>query len=166
MVFNIVEATSPNSINQLFQAYTNGWNEEFSRNFSIKTLYKLWYYTSTLDNDVVECRMYYEFTGESDGYYCNFMNYNTTTGLYIFVGGGNRATSTSDGLTPQISSQLTLYYTSLPLYIQNIEELYKFLNGYITEGIITNNIDVNFNLTISNGIKNILSNNLVKITKI
>ncbi len=162
MVFNIVEATSPNSINQLFQAYTNAWNGSYS----ITQLYKLWYYTSTSDNDVVECRMYFEYTGGSDGYWCNFMNYNTTTGLYIYVGGGNSATSTSDGLTPETLSLLTLYYSSLPLYIQNSGELHNFLNGYITTGTITNNINVNFNLTSSNGIKDILSNNLVKISKI
>jgi hypothetical protein len=134
--------------------------------FTIETLYKLWFYTNTQDNNIVICRMYYKYTGIANGYWCNYMNYNTTTGMYISVGGGVQATSTSDGLTQSDLSELTLYYSSVPLYIQNGGELYEFLNGYITQGIITNDINVNFNLTSSNGIKTILSNNLIKITKI
>ena len=162
MGFNIVQATSNNSINQLFQTYNNAWGGEYS----IETLYKLWFYTDTKDNNIVNCRMYYKYTGVGNGYWCNYMNYDTITGLYIYVGGGNFATSTSDGLTPSDLSNLTLYYTLEPLYIQNDEELYEFLNEYITQGKITNDISVNFNLTSSNGIKTILSDNLIKITKI
>ena len=162
MGFNILEATSNNSINQLFQAYNNRWGGVFS----IKTLYKLWFYTNTKDNNIVNCRMYYEFTGVGNGYWCNFMNYDTTTGLYIFVGGGDNATSTSDNLSPSLLSQLTLYYSSVSLYIQNGFQLYDFLNSDREQCIITNDINVNFNLTSSNGIKTILSNNLIKITKI
>jgi hypothetical protein len=162
MGFNIVEATSNNSINQLFQAYNNG----FGGIYAIERLYKLWFYTNTQHNNIVNCRMYYKYTGIANGYWCNYMNYDTITGLYIYVGDGNFATSTSDGLTPSDLSELTLYYSSVPLYIQNGEELYEFLNGYITQGVITNDISVNFNLTSSNGIKTILSDNLIKITKI
>lgn len=112
MVFNILEATSANSINQLFQVYTDGWNGDFS----IKSLYKLWYYTNTQYNNIVSCRMYYEFDGSYNGYWCNYMDYNTTTGLYSFVGGGIEATSTDSGLTSTELQQLTLYY---PIPISN-----------------------------------------------
>jgi hypothetical protein len=50
--------------------------------------------------------------------------------------------------------------------ITNGSKLYEFLNSDSEECIVTNDISVSFNLTSSNGIKTILSSNLVKITKI
>ena len=113
MVFNILEATSQSSLNQLFQAYSDGWHGEYS----ISSLYNLWYYTNTFDNTIVNCRMYYKYTGFENGYWCNYMNYDTTTGLYIYVGGGVSATSTDNGLVSSELSQLTAYY---PVPISNV----------------------------------------------
>ena len=66
---------------------------------------------------------------------------------------------------------LTVVYSILPIsdptiYVNNGLQLYDFLNSNREQCIITNNISVNFNLTSSNGIKTILSDNLIKITKI
>ena len=58
-------------------------------------------------------------------------------------------------------SDPTIYVT-----VTNGFQLYNFLNSNREQCIITNDISVNFNLTSSNGIKTILSNNLIKITKI
>jgi len=52
------------------------------------------------------------------------------------------------------------------IYVNNGFQLYDFLNSNREQCIITNDISVNFNLTSSNGIKTILSDNLIKITKI
>jgi hypothetical protein len=108
MTFNILDATSQNSINQLFQAYTDGW----SGAFSIASLYNLWYYTNTYNNNIVNCRMHYKYTSvnDGDGYYCNYMDYDTTSGLYIYIGGGNEATLTDSGLTSIELAELTMFY--------------------------------------------------------
>jgi hypothetical protein len=52
------------------------------------------------------------------------------------------------------------------IYVKDGSQLYDFLNSDREQCIITNDIIVNFNLTSSNGIKTILSDNLIKITKI
>jgi len=52
------------------------------------------------------------------------------------------------------------------IYVTNSLQLNNFLNSDREQCIITNDINVNFNLTSSNGIKTILSNNLIKISKI
>jgi len=105
-MFNIFTATTQQSINQLFEAYYNGWNGDYN----ITNLYNLYYYTSTSNDNIVKCRAYYQFDGIYNGYWCNYMNYDITTGLYIYVGGGNSATSTSNGLTSSDLNNLTLYY--------------------------------------------------------
>ena len=38
------------------------------------------------------------------------MTYNTVTKLYSVTGGGNSASSVSDGLSPSVLAQLTLFY--------------------------------------------------------
>lgn len=115
MVFNISQATSQSSLNQLVQAYNEAWDG----NYSITQLYNLWYYTNTFDNNIVNCRMYYQYSGFDNGYWCNYINYNTTAGLYIFasVGDGVSATLTNNGLDSGELSKLTLYY---PIPISNI----------------------------------------------
>lgn len=154
-MFNIAEAISPSSLNQLFQAYTDAWNGYYS----IQTLYTLWYYTDTSNNNIINCRMYYEYTGGGNGYWCNYMNYNTTTGLYVYVGDGVSATSTNSGLSPEDLALLTIYYASTtPISINTSEELYIFLNGPLQQGMLTQDININFNLTSSTGFKSILSN--------
>ena len=50
--------------------------------------------------------------------------------------------------------------------VNNGLQLYDFLNSNRKQCIITNDISVIFNLKSSNGIKTILSDNLIKITKI
>lgn len=112
MVFNISQATSQSSLNQLFQAYSNGWDGTYS----MVSLYNLWYYTNTLNNNIVECRMYYRYTGNTNGYWCGYIDYDTTTGLYMYMyaGDGVEATSTNNGLDSSELSQLTLYY-SIPI---------------------------------------------------
>ncbi len=52
------------------------------------------------------------------------------------------------------------------IYVNDGSQLYDFLNSDKEQCIITTDISVNFNLTSSNGIKTILSDNLIKITKI
>jgi hypothetical protein len=112
MVFNILEATSQSSINQLIQSYINYWASRVPP-YTMVSLYNLWYYTNTVNNNIVSCRAYYQFTPpESDINYWNaYFNYDTTTGLYQYLGAsGNSATSTYNGLTSSDLAQLTLYY--------------------------------------------------------
>ena len=118
MVFYISQATSQSSLNQLIQSYYNIWNGKFS----IVTLYNLWYYTNTYNNNIVSCRMYYQYKKTSDfsiGYYNAYANYDTTTGLYTYqFSSGISATSVNNGLDSSQLSQLTLYY---PVPISNIK---------------------------------------------
>jgi hypothetical protein len=109
MVFNISLATSPNSINQLFEAYA------LSRSYQyyMTELYNLWYFTSTVNDNTVTCVTYYhyyQFDGDYNGYYCDTMNYDTLTGLYTYVSVIGPATSTSNQLPQSTLEQLTLYY--------------------------------------------------------
>jgi hypothetical protein len=117
MVFNISQATSQSSLNQLIQSYYNQWLGDYS----IVSLYNLWYYTNTYNNNIVSCRLYYQYQHSSDltnGYYNAYANYDTTTGLYTFQAGtGVAATPDNNGLGPSQLSQLTLYY---PIPISNI----------------------------------------------
>jgi len=110
MTFNVLLATSQSSLNQLFEAYRIGW----LGSFTIETLYNLWYYTDTVNNTIVNCRVYYKYTGTYMGYWCNYMDYDTTSGLYIFLeqSNGNEATSNYNGLTQSELAMLTLYYTA------------------------------------------------------
>jgi hypothetical protein len=114
MVFNISAATSQSSLNQLFQSYFNTWSS-YTPSYSIVSLYNLWYYTNTLNNNVVQCRMYYQYmknNSTTTGYWCAYANYDTTTGLYTYVfGSGVIATSTNNGLSFDQLSQLTIYYS-------------------------------------------------------
>jgi hypothetical protein len=112
MVFNIPQATSQSSLNQLFQSYNNSWNG----NYSIVSLYNLWYYTNTFNNNIVVCRMYYQYTGNFNGYWNAYANYDTTTGLYAYIiGSGVSTTSTNNGLNSSQLSELTLYYPNSPI---------------------------------------------------
>jgi len=128
MPFDIQVATSADSLNQLFQAYKNGWNGRYS----MKKLFNLWYYTNTFDSTIVICRAYYEYTGVESGYWCDYMNYDTSSGLYIYdgkVGVGNIASSTSNGLSPGELQQLTLYYTNMACFKEDTKILTD--KGYI-----------------------------------
>ena len=125
MPFNILVATSQSSLNQLFQTYTNAWNGSYT----IQTLYNLWYYTNTFNSTIVNCRVYYEYTGIYTGYWCTYMNYDTTSGLYTFVGGGVGASSTSNGLSSIDLQQLTLYYTGMTCFKEDTKILTD--KGYI-----------------------------------
>jgi hypothetical protein len=73
-------------------------------------------------------------------------------------------TPISDPTTP--ISDPTTPISDPTIYVNNGFQLYNFLNSNREQCIITNDISVNFNLTSSNGIKTILSDNLIKITKI
>lgn len=64
------------------------------------------------------------------------------------------------------SNMLITQISDPPIYVTNDLQLYNFLNSDREQCIIINDINVNFNLTSSNGIKTILSDNLIKITKI
>lgn len=87
MVFNILNAISQNSINQLFQSYKDTWYEtDKAPSYTILELYNLWYDTGTFNDSIVICRAYYKykhFTG-FEGYWNAYFNYDTTTGLYIY----------------------------------------------------------------------------------
>jgi len=113
MTFSILSATSETSINQLCKAYTDGWGGQYS----LVKLHSLWYYTNTVNDKIVKCRAYYRYTGITKGYWCNYMDYDTTTGLYIFVGEGICSTSTNNNLTENELQQLTQYY---PVQTTNI----------------------------------------------
>jgi hypothetical protein len=117
MVFNISQATSQSSLNQLIQSYYNRWLGDYS----IVSLYNLWYYTNTYNNNIVSCRLYYQYQHSSDltnGYFNAYANYDTTTGLYtVQATPGVAATPDNNGLDPSQLSQLTLYY---PIPISNI----------------------------------------------
>ncbi len=110
MVFNILEATSQSSINQLIQSYDNFWSGQYT----MASVYNLWYYTNTVNNNIVECRGYYKYITTSNSainYYNAKFNYDTTTGLYQYLSGtGVAATSTYNGLTSADLAELTLYY--------------------------------------------------------
>ena len=109
MVFNISQATSQSSLNQLIQSYYNEWNGMVQ----IVSLYNLWYYTNTYNNNIVSCRMYYQYQNSSsltNGYWNADANYDTTTGLYTYQVSGVEATSDNNGLDSSELSQLTLYY--------------------------------------------------------
>lgn len=71
----------------------------------------------------------------------------------------------TDNITVTPISDPTIQ-TIQTIYVTNGFQLYDFLNSDREQCIITNDINVNFNLTSSNGIKTILANNLIKITKI
>jgi hypothetical protein len=78
----------------------------------------LYYKTSTVNNDIVECIAYYQFGGLSTGYWCASVNYDTKTNFYIYLyNTGSPATAISNGLSAQELSLLTLYY---PIPIGNI----------------------------------------------
>jgi hypothetical protein len=127
MVFNVSVAISQSALNQLFQAYTNAW----SGDYTIETLYNLWYYTNTIDNQIVICRLYYKYIGSQQGFHCAYANYDTNTGLYyMFCGTGNVATETSNGLSYADLNQLTLFYPiNLSCFLENTKILTD--KGYI-----------------------------------
>jgi len=86
------------------------------------------------------------------------MNFGDETKTNIGIVGNNKII---------INSLFTI--TPIPdptIYVNDGSQLYDFLNSDREQCIITNDIGVNFNLTSSNGIKTILSDNLIKITKI
>ena len=107
--FDIPLATSPNSINQLSQDYTNKW----VGSHTMTTLYNLWYVTSTINSGIVQCRAYYKY--DQSYYWCARVDYDTATRLYAYILGsecasGVAATSTDNGVSPTDLQQLTLYF--------------------------------------------------------
>ena len=115
MGFDILSATSESSLGQLFQEYNSYWQGDYT----IVSLYNLWYYKDSVNNAIVNCRAYYKYKGLENGYWCNYMNYDTTNGLYFYSQeqSGTPATSTSSELTSADLELLTLYY---PVPISNI----------------------------------------------
>ena len=112
MSFNISDATSQSSLNQLFQAYADAW-DAWEGEYTIVTLYNLWYYTNTVNSTIVNCRAYYQYTGIESGYWCNDMEYDTTSGLYTtIIPSGVPASSSSNGLSSDDLQELTLFYTN------------------------------------------------------
>jgi len=113
-MFDISLATSQSSLEQLKKIYTYNWKTSYNINYRIVTLFNLWYYTSTKDDTIVKCLAYYQYEGQSDGYYSAVFLYDTTTGLYDYgVGSGVQASSTDNGISsvPGLLDKLTLYYT-------------------------------------------------------
>lgn len=115
MCVDISAATSQSSLEQLKKTYTYNWkNSVDNANYTIVTLFNIWYYTSTKDDTIVKCIAYYQYEGKSDGYWSAIFFYDTTTGLYDYaVGSGLPASSTDNGLSsvPGLLDRLTLYYT-------------------------------------------------------
>jgi len=112
MVFDITSATSTDSLTQLRSKYTENSNYRY-----VRTIYNIWYTTSTVNDDIVECFFYYSYAGGSTGgtHFTTRMEYSTITGLYDnFDGtGGTVATDSTDGLTESELSLLTEYYKYL-----------------------------------------------------
>ena len=112
----------------------------------------------------------------NNGVAINSMSYYTNpTGNYQYnlCSFGNNPLITNQGINVNNTSygwQNNFYFITLvsdpTIYVNDGSILYDFLNSDREECIITNDIVVNFNLTSSNGIKTILSDNLIKITKI
>lgn len=121
MTFNIIQATSSYSIQQLKDYYYQYW----STYYYISELYNLWYYTNTYNDTIVNGRMYYKRIVTTDPnnvlYWNAYFTYNTQTNIYSYVGGsGNPATSNDNGLNQTQLAQLTLYYpTNIPCFLEN-----------------------------------------------
>lgn len=110
MVFDTTVATSTDSLTQLRNKYTVNSNYRY-----ILTIYNIWYTISTVDNDIVECFIYYSYAGGSTGgtHFTTRVEYDTLTGLYgNFDGtGGTVASGLTDGLTTEELSLLEKYYS-------------------------------------------------------
>jgi hypothetical protein len=100
------------------------------------------------------------------------VTYNATEWALWSGGSGNsRLSYYSNGSWTDLPNTFINIFTITPIsdptiYVNNGFQLYDFLSSDREQCIITNDINVNFNLMSSNGIKTILSNNLIKITKI
>jgi hypothetical protein len=73
-MFSIPSITQ-SSINQLIQTYANN-----SSYYYIKKLYNLWYITSTINDNIIQCRTYFQYTNYQNtfsAYWCGYFNYNT-----------------------------------------------------------------------------------------
>ena len=107
MVFNTTTATSTSSLAQLKQSYTTQW----LNNLYIADLFNVWYFTSTVNNPVVECTAYYWYSGTlGSGYFRANFNYDTTTGLYAYIYSSGSSASDTDNGTSSISGTITLFY--------------------------------------------------------
>lgn len=111
-MFDIIAATSPSAINQLKSEYARYWSNQYV----MSEVYNIWYYTSSVNDPIVMCRVYYQYSNTK--YYCNYMKYDTNTGKYIYhyaINGVN-STSTNSNLSVSELSLLTLIY---PIPISN-----------------------------------------------
>ena len=122
-MFDVNLATSPSSITQLYQAYYDYWQaysvQYQAPGYMIEELYELYYYTSTVNDNLVIIKYYYKYKdvaqGLDTGYDANYMSYDTTTGLYTTIDypayvGSTPVTSTSNGISAEELAELTLYY--------------------------------------------------------
>jgi len=112
-MFNISDATSIDSINQLINSYNNSSHEEYSHN--LISVLNLWYFTAEVDNLKVNCIAYYIYRVNNIYYIygTSYFVYDTITGLYDYqIGTENYATNSDNKLSPEILEQLTLYYTN------------------------------------------------------
>ena len=109
-MFDINLATSPESIAQLKSAYHEGWGGSYT----MVDLYTIWYYNDSVNDEIVHCRTYYHFIGIYEGYWINNMDYNTTTNLWEYVGGGvsgnAKALKDTSGISSEELALLTRCY--------------------------------------------------------
>lgn len=112
--FNIlIDGVNQTSLEQLKQNYNQVWNNEFM----ITDLINLWYYTNTINNKIVEGRLYYKFGGSSVGFWNASFTYDTTTGLYsVLMNTSNGASETYNGLSNLELNKLTMYYPYVTNY--------------------------------------------------
>ena len=113
MVFNTTTAISSSSLAQLKQSYQNSW-----QSYYIVEVFNVWYYTSTVNNPVVECTAYYLYSWGGNvgdgGYWRANFNYDTTTGLYSYVKTSGSSASATDNGTSSISGTITHFYPQPP----------------------------------------------------
>jgi len=112
--FNIqTDGVTDNSFEQIRQIYSKFWNNEYK----IKKFINLWYYTSDINNPIINGRMYYEFEGihkfkgQYTGYWNRSFYYDTSNGMYSLINNeGREATETNNELQENEIKLLTLYY--------------------------------------------------------
>ena len=130
-LFNISDAVSIDSINQLINSYNNSWNGRYK----LTSILNLWYYTRQVDNLRVYCIGYYIYYNNIDyNYYNSEFIYDRITGLYDYqFRSGGKATQSDNGLYPYQLKQLTLYYTNnnpfiIPISDDNYESSLSNIN--------------------------------------
>ena len=126
-LFNISDAASIDSINQLINSYNNKWNGRYK----LTSLLNLWYFTNQVDNLIVYCVGYYIYYNNSKyNYYISAFAYDRITGLYDYeFQSGRKASPSDNGLDSYDLISLTLYYTNSNPFIVPDDNLESSLSN-------------------------------------